>query len=118
MKMNNDDRLIFVNIKHSYEAMIKNETSSPYYRKDLKDCTRMYWKISDDKAEVATHILGCYNGIVKEVIRISSYSTDEGEYAGRKVFEGEELNDSQYLGMDIRSLFGTLANFRIKYMNL
>lgn len=115
--MNNDDRLIFVNIKHSYEAMIKNETSSPYYRKDLKDCTRMYWKISDDKAEAATHILGCYNGIVKEVIRISSYSTDESEYAGRKVFEGEELNDSEYLGMDIRSLFSTLANFRIKYIN-
>lgn len=26
--MNNEDRLIFVNIKHSYEAMIKNETSA------------------------------------------------------------------------------------------
>lgn len=118
MDMNNEDRLIFVNIKHSYEAMIKNETSSPYYRKDLKDCTRMYWKVSDEKAEAATHILGCYDGIVKEVIRVSSYYTDEGEYAGRKVFEGEEQNDSEYLGLDIRGLFGTLANFRIKYMNL
>lgn len=78
----------------------------------------MYWKVSDEKAEAATHILGCYDGIVKEVIRVSSYYTDEGEYAGRKVFEGEEQNDSEYLGLDIRGLFGTLANFRIKYRNL
>lgn len=111
-------RLIFVNIKNSYEAMVNNDISSPYYHENLMECTRKYWKISDAKADAATHILGCYKGIVMEVIQISSYTESVDAYPGRKIFEGKELKDSEYLGMDIRSIFGTLANFRIKYHNI
>ncbi|MCM1108180.1 MAG: hypothetical protein NC388_03865 [Clostridium sp.] len=112
------DRLIFVNIKDSYEAMINHDMTNFYYRDTLKECTRKFWNISDAKAHAATHILGCYKGIVKEVIKISSYIIDNDCYPGRKIFEGEEINNSKYIGMDIRDIFDSLANFRVKYYNL
>ncbi len=112
-KIDNSDKLIFVNIKRSYEALIKDEKADPYYRENLKECTRKYWKISNKKAEAATHILGCYKGIVKEVIKISSFN----EHLGRKIFEGDDLKNSKYIGIDIRDIFSTLVNFRIKYYN-
>lgn len=117
-EINNNDKLIFVNIKNSYEAMINNDKSNPFYRENIKECTRKYWTIADSKADKATHILGCYKGIVKEVIKISSVETSQKDYPGRKIFEGKELPNSKYIGMDIRNLFDTLANFRIKYYNL
>lgn len=117
-EINHTDKLIFVNIKKSYEAMINHDTESPFYRDSLKECTRKFWPVKDEKANVASHILGCYKGIVKEVIKISSSFTSEEKYPGRKVFEGEELEDSPYLGMNIRDIFDTLANFRIKYYNM
>lgn len=116
--INASDKLIFVNIKQSYEAMINHDTASPYYRDSLKECTRKFWPVKDETANAASHILGCYKGIVKEVIKISSSYTSEDEYPGRTVFEGEVLEDSPYLGMDIRDIFDTLAYFRIKYYNL
>lgn len=117
-EIDNSDKLIFVNIKNSYEAMINNDKASPYYRENIKECTRKYWTITDSKADNATHILGCYKGVVKEVIKISHVLISDDDYPGRKVFEGEELHNSKYIGMDIRNLFDTLANFRIKYYNL
>ena len=117
-KIENTDKLIFVNIKNSYEAMINNDISNRYYRENIKECTRKYWNIPNDKTDAATHILGCYKGIVMEVIQITSYSTSENDFPGRKIFEGEEIKDSLYIGMDIHNLFSTLANFRIKYYNL
>lgn len=112
------DKLIFVNIKHSYEAMINHDTASEYYRKSLKECTRKYWKVRKEAADSATHILGCYQGIVKEVIKMTSYHISEDKYPGRKIFEGEVQRHSPYIGMDIRELFGNLANFIVKYYNL
>ncbi len=66
IEIDHTDKLIFVNIKKSYNAMITNDTSNPYYRNSLKECTLKFWQIKDDKAEAASHILGCYKGIVKE----------------------------------------------------
>ena len=90
-KIESTDKLIFVNIKNSYEAMINNDISNRYYRENIKECTRKYWNIPNDKADAATHILGCYKGIVMEVIQITSYSTSENDFPGRKIFEGEEI---------------------------
>ena len=64
------------------------------------------------KANNATHIIGCYKGIVKEVVKITEQpKTDHG----RKVFIGVEQSDSPYMGLDIRTIFNTLANFNTKY---
>lgn len=117
-EINQTEKLVFVNIKKSYEAMINHDATNPYYRDSQKECTRKYWNIADNKANAATHILGCYKGIVKCVIKISSYSIDNDLYPGRKIFEGDEIDNSEYIGMNIRDIFDSLANFRIKYYNL
>ncbi len=118
--MNNiTDKIIFVNIKNSYEALLSNDRSNPLFRVNLYECTRKYWQIAVEKANIATHILGCYHGKVIEVIRIREFHVEpSGEFAGRKVFEGIEQPDSPYMGMDLHEIFDTLANFRVKYYNL
>ncbi len=113
------DKLVFVNIKNSYEALQRNDRKHPLYRNSLYDCTRKYWPIKEENFDVATHILGCYKGKVIEVIYINNrYIEPSGEYAGRKVFEGVEQSDSPYIGIDLHEIFGTLANFRVKYWNI
>ena len=116
---NSSDKLIFVNIKVSYEAMQRNDSNHPLYRNNLYDCTRMYWPISEERYNVATHILGCYKGKVLEVIKIKNrYIEPSGEYVGRKVFEGVEDDKSPYKGMDLHEIFDSLANFCVKYWNI
>ncbi|MDE6648903.1 MAG: antitoxin VbhA family protein [Muribaculaceae bacterium] len=113
------DKLIFVNIKNSYEAMQRNDRKHLLYRSSLYDCTRKYWPIKEENFDVATHILGCYKGKVIEVIVIKNrYIEPSGVYAGRKVFEGVEQPESPYMGMDLHEIFDTLANFRVKYWNI
>lgn len=119
MTMNITDKLIFVNIKNSYEAMMNNDRNNPWFRANLYECTRKYWPVADEKASAATHILGCYHGKVIEVIGIKEFHIEPtGEFAGRKVFMGIEQLDSQYMGIDMHEIFDTLANFRVKYYNL
>ena len=118
-KFNSSDKLIFVNIKKSFEAMKSNDTSSPHYRENLKECTVKYWAVKEEKASAATHVLGCYQGKVIEVVKITnvrSASTDE--YHGRKVFEGFEEEESPYIGLDLHEEFNSLVNFHTKYWNL
>ena len=118
-KFSSSDKLIFVNINRSFEAMISNDTASPHYRESLKECTVKYWAVKDEKASAATHILGCYQGKVIEVVKIANVrlaSTDE--YPGRKVFEGSEEKESPYIGLDLHDVFDNLANFHTKYWNL
>ncbi len=116
---NSTDKLIFVNIKNSYEAMLNNDRTNPLFRTSLYDCTRKYWLVNEEKANVATRILGCYKGKVIEVIHIQNFYTEPtGEYAGRKVFVGPEEPDSPYMNMDLHEIFNSLANFRVKYWNI
>lgn len=118
LSKNSVDKLIFVNIKNSYEAMLNDDRTNPLFRTSLYECTRKYWPIMEEKAKVATHILGCYKGNVIEVINIHNcYTEPIGEYAGRKVFEGSEEPDSLYMNMDLHEIFDSLAYFRIKYWN-
>ncbi len=113
------DKIIFVNIKNSYEAMLNNDNNNPLFRTNLYDCTRKYWYINNEKANLATHIFGCYKGKVIEVIQIHNFYVESiGEFAGRKVFEGTEQPDSPYLNMDLHDVFDSLANFRTKYWNI
>ncbi|MCQ2273122.1 MAG: hypothetical protein MJZ72_10125 [Bacteroidales bacterium] len=99
--------------------MSKPDKASPYYRKTLKECTEKYWRVSNDKAYKATHVLGCDNGIVKCVIEIKQVKiATQPEHKGRKIFEGIEIQQSDYIGLNIREIFNTLANFNTKYYNL
>jgi len=113
------DRIIFVNINNSDEAMRKNDTTSRYYRPNLKECTRKFWRVNDEKAKNATHILGCVKGIVKCVVEIQQVKiATDPDHMGRKIFDGTEITNSPYIGLDIREIFDTLANFNTKYYNL
>ena len=47
----NSDKLIFVNIKNSYEAMMKNDKNHVLFRENLYECTRKYWRIADEKGQ-------------------------------------------------------------------
>lgn len=69
--MDISDRIIFVNIKNSYEAYLNHDTKHPLYRSSVYDCTVKYWRVDDEKARNATLIIGCYKGIVKEVVKIT-----------------------------------------------
>ena len=113
------DKLIFVNVKESYEAMQHDDRMHPLFRNCLYDCTRMYWQIKEEKFNIATHILGCYKGKVIEVVHIKNrYIEPSGKFAGRKVFDGTEQPDSPYMGMDLHEIFDSLSNFRVKYWNI
>ena len=59
-KINDSDRIIFVNIKKSYEAFLNHDTKNQLYRPSVYDCTVKYWHVDDKKAHNATHIIGCY----------------------------------------------------------
>ena len=118
-KFNSSDKLIFVNINKSFDAMKSNDTSSPHYRENLKECTVKYWAVKEEKASAATHILGCYQGKVIEVVKISKVRlASPDEYPGRKVFDGSEERESPYIGLDLHEVFNSLANFHTKYWNL
>ena len=118
-KFNSSDKLIFVNINKSFDAMKSNDTSSPHYRVNLKECTVKYWAVKDEKAFAATHILGCNKGKVIEVVKISNVRlASPHEYPGRKIFEGSEEKESPYIGLDLHEVFNSLANFHTKYWNL
>lgn len=44
MRIDPADKLIFVNIKQSYEAMLSKDTTHPLYRETIKECTRKYYQ--------------------------------------------------------------------------
>lgn len=43
------DKIIFVNIKNSYEALQNNDRSNPLYRDSVYNCTVKYWRITNEK---------------------------------------------------------------------
>ena len=82
-------------------------------------CTRMYWPISEEKYDAATHILGCYKSKVLEVITIKNrYIEPSGEYAGRKVFEELKNLIPHTWEWTLHEIFDSLAKFRVKYWNI
>ncbi|MBD5366988.1 MAG: hypothetical protein HDR82_08305 [Bacteroides sp.] len=101
-------------MKNPYEAKLNDYRNNLFFRSSL-----IYVLANQGGKDVATHILGCYKGKVIEVIDIKNrYIEPSGEYAGRKVFEGAELSDSPYIGMDLHEIFDSLRKFRVKYWNI
>jgi len=55
--INNKHRIIFVNIKNSYEAWLNNDHSNPLYRPSVYDCTVksinvLYLRCNDNKTSI------------------------------------------------------------------
>lgn len=98
------DKLLLVSLNKSYKH---SKAVGIYRRKDDYESARKYWRLSDRKAKQIQYILGIYRGIVRIVIRVTSYrKTSIGENSEvydppRYVFEGDVLSDSPYLNKDV-----------------
>ncbi len=98
------DKLLLVSLNKSYKH---SKAVGIYRRKDDYERARKYWRLSDRKAKQIQYILGIYRGIVRIVIRVTSYrKTSIGENGEvydppRYVFEGDVLSDSPYLNKDV-----------------
>lgn len=84
------DRIICVNISSTFD----NKD-----RADNYDRARHYWRVSPTRASKANLVLATVHGIVKAVFKPHRwYLTDSTKYPGMYEFDGEEVEDSPYLG--------------------
>lgn len=85
-----NDRIICVNISSTFD----NKD-----RADNYDRARHYWRVSPTRASKANLVLATVHGIVKAVFKPHRwYLTDSTKYPGTYEFDGEEVNDSPYIG--------------------
>lgn len=70
---------------------------------NIYDCTRHYWaNVKIEKAELADYVFGVAHCKVVGVFKPHRwYHTEPGSRKTRIQFEGEEIMDSPYLGMDL-----------------
>ncbi|MCR5498275.1 MAG: hypothetical protein K6F48_10600 [Paludibacteraceae bacterium] len=110
-----DEKIVFVNIKNTYNC---KDRKSEYYRPSIYEATRKYWRVSLSRVNNATLLIGHVDGVVKEVIRLTnSYKSKDPRFSNRIEFEGEELDDSIYLGKLITNIVRIGQN-PINYFNL
>lgn len=80
-------------------------------RENIYECVRKYWRLSKSKALQAELCLAIKHGKCVGVFRPYIWQTvEDGDFIGRLTFEGEELTDSEYLGIDFSLVFDHLQN--------
>ena len=98
------DRLLLVSLNKSYK---QSKATGVYRRANDYESARKYWKLSRDKADKVTYILGIYRGIVRIVIEVKGKSlcsvADDGTVfkKPRFAFVGDIVTDSPYLNTDV-----------------
>lgn len=86
-------------------------------RENIYECTRKYWHVNKERAEKADYVMGIANGIVQVVyIPRKWILTANPRFAGRYEFEGEEVKDSSYIGMNVAQL--VKGQSPIRYFNM
>ena len=76
-------------------------------RENLYEMTRKYWKIRLDRASKATHVLAIVNSEVVAVYIPEKWKyTDDSAHLGRIEFTGVEDTSSEYIGKNVRNIFG------------
>ncbi len=94
--------IIAFNISRTYDLLLRGKGD----RADLYDCVRHYWKAKKENAERADYVFGVVRCKVVGVFRPTRwYYTESGKYEGRLEFDGEEIEDSPYIGMDLSDYF-------------
>ncbi len=106
--MLHDKLIIAFNISKTYDLLINCKGD----RDSIYDCTRHYWaNVNKEKAELAEYVFGVAHGKVVGVFKPSVwYYTESGKYINRIQFEGEEIHDSTFLGMDLTEYFHRIQN--------
>lgn len=103
-----NDRILFVNITKTYNCL---DPQSIYYREDLYEMTRKYWKVSLQNTKIITHVIGHSNGIIKEVITHPKWQlTNHPDYPKRLECTGIKDDKSPYIGMNIHNIIPTGQN--------
>ena len=103
------DRIVCVNIGKTYNK-----------RESLYDATRHYWRLNGNRAQLATHVIGVVNGIVKCVFIPEKWyitSNTSPELIGRWEFKGVEDEDSPYLGKSVYNVVNHRSSNPVAYIN-
>lgn len=85
-------------------------------RENLYEMTRKYWKVSLQRASLATHVLAIIDGIVEAVYLPLEWKLSE-ERDGRCEFVGKEDVQSEYIGKSVVDFYGKSQN-PVKYINM
>lgn len=108
--------ILLVSLNKSFNQV---KAEGVYKRSNLYEATRKYWSIGRNKADSINFVLGVYKGIVQSVVKVNSYKWVEKAEDGtvfkkpRCSFEGELIEDSPYLNMDVSQYpFGSGGAFR------
>ena len=108
--MNTFDNTLIIgfNISNTYDILLSGQGD----RDSVYDCTRHYWaNVKIEKAELADYVFGVAHCKVVRVFKPHKwYYTEPGNRKTRIQFEGEEILDSPYLGMDLSDYFKGIQN--------
>ena len=85
-------------------------------RPSLYECTRKYWRLNGNRAQNAELVFAIFQGYIVGVFKPTRWFLSE-EYIGRWEFEGEEIEDSPYILMNISHLLGKRQN-PVMYINM
>lgn len=104
----NNRLIIAFNISKTYDLFVQGKGD----RVSIYDCTRHYWaNVKQAKAELAELVFGVAHGKVVGVYKpISWHYVEYLNNRQRIEFEGVEINDSPYLGMDLSDYFYKIQN--------
>lgn len=100
--------IIAFNISKTYDLFLQGEGD----RVSIYDCTRHYWaNVKKARAELAEFAFGVAHGKVVGVYRPTSWRYVEYLNNSQRIeFEGVEIVDSPYLGMDVSEYFYKVQN--------
>lgn len=102
-----DKLIIAFNISKTYDLFKQGKGD----RKSIYDCTRHYWaNVNKERAELAELALGVAHGIIVGVYKPISWHYVKRGYSYRIEFEGIEVIDSPYIGLDISEYFHKIQN--------
>ena len=85
-------------------------------RPTLYECTRKYWRLNGNRTQYAELVFAVSQGYIVGVFKPTRWFLSE-EYIGRWEFEGEEIEDSPYILMNISHLLGKRQN-PVMYINM
>lgn len=101
-----DKLIIAFNISKTYDLLIQGKGE----RTSIYDCTRHYWKVQMAKAELADLAVGVAHGKIVGVYKPTSWRYVEYKDSRRIEFEGIEIENSPYIGMDVSAYFYRIQN--------
>lgn len=105
----NNDRIVCFNVSKTYLLC---------ERPNLYECTRKYWRLNGKRVQNADFVFAVCSGYIVGVFKpIRWYLTNSKEFNGRWEFDGEEIDNSPFINMNISHLIGRRQN-PVMYINM